>query len=443
LNLTASGTLAGTPTVSGTFDLTVQVSGGNPVQTATAPLHMVVNDPLSIVTGATLPDAPLGGNYSVTLQAKGGLTPYTWTIQDGRLPTGVTLSGDGVLSGTPTGVGSFTFTIQVADSFTPTQRASRTFSMAVSTVVSITTTTLPHAIQNVAYSQQLQASGTSPFTWIVSVGTLPNGITLSATGLLQGTPTDVTSQTFTVTVTDARGGSATKDFTLVVDPTLPAFSVPGLPATLTNRQVTDIALNLATPFPSAVTGQLKLTFTSVAEVPADDPMTQFSTGTRLVSFSIPANTTAAVFTSKIMLLTGTVAGTVKLTASIDNGPSDLPVASVDIPAVAPQITNITATRGAGGLDVQITGFAPSRRVSTVQFSFDVKVGNATNNVTLSRSVDPDFNSWYTNASSVTFGSAFSFVQSFTIQGDATAITGVTVKLTNAQGSTTSATVQPK
>jgi hypothetical protein len=443
LSVTVSGSLAGTPSVSGTFDLTVQARGGDPVQTATVALHMVVNDSLTIQTGALLPDAPLGSNYTATLQAKGGLAPYTWTILDGRLPTGVTLSNDGVLSGTPSGVGNFTFTIQVADSFNPTQRASRSFSIAVSTVVSITTTTLPHAIQNVAYSQQLQATGTGPFTWIVSVGILPNGITLNATGLIQGTPTDLISQTFTARVTDSRGGSATKDFTLTIDAALPVFSAPGLPTTLSTRQTANVALSLATPFPSALTGTLKLTFTSIAEVPADDPMTQFSTGTRLVTFSIPANTTAAVFTPNIMLLTGTVAGTVKLTATIDSGPADLPVASVDIPAVAPQITNITATRGAGGLDVQITGFAPSRRVSTVQFSFDVKVGNTTNSVPLSRSVDADFGTWYTNPASVSFGSAFSFVQSFTIQGDATAITGVTVKLTNAQGSTTSATVQPK
>jgi hypothetical protein len=192
--------------------------------------------------------------------------------------------------------------------------------------------------------------------------------------------------------------------------------------------------------PSPLSGQLKLAFVPNAEILSDDPATQFSTGTRAVNFTIPVGTTEAVFASKLMLLTGTIAGTVRLTATFDNGPADVPVASVDIPAVAPQMTNVTAAHTTGGLNIQITGFAPTRRVTTVEFSFDIK-GSARR--TLSRNVESEFADWYRNAASTPFGSAFSFLQSFTIQGDTSLIEGVTVRLSNAQGSTTSATIRPQ
>ena len=360
------------------------------------------------------------------------------------MPPGLTLSGDGVLSGTPTGVGSFSFTLQVSDSFTPTQQVSRAFTLTISTTLEITTTALPDAIQNLAYSQQFQAAGSGPFTWLVTSGTLPSGLTMTTAGLLQGTPLEVGTRIFTLTVTDSRGAAVAREFTLVVSPPVPAFSIPSLPVTLNPTQSSELALTLASPFPTALTGQLKLGFTSNAEVPSDDPMTQFSSGSRITSFTIPANTTAAVFASKTMLLTGTVAGTVRLTANIDNGPSDLPVATVQVPAIAPQITDVTAVRTGGGLDVQVTGYAPSRRILSVEFSFDVKNGKKTDRVSLTRNVEADFATWYSNSASTAFGSSFSFLQTFTVQGgDASNIEGVTVRLTNAQGSTSSATVHPK
>ncbi len=443
LSLSTSGALSGTPSVGGQFDFTVQVASTDPVQTATRAYHMVVSDALRIVTPATLPDAILGAPYTLTLEAAGGLSPYTWSALGRPLPAGLNLSASGVISGTPTGIGGFSFTIQVSDSFSPVQQQSRTFSLVVSTAVTITTTTLPNATKDLAYSQQLAATGSGPFTWLVTSGTLPTGLTLTPAGILQGTPTEVGAKTVTITVTDSRGASTAKEFTITVDPPVPGLSLAGLPASLTTRGTFDVSMNLASPHPSALSGTLKMTFTSNAEIASDDPATQFSNGTRTATFTIAANTTAAVFTSALKLLTGTVAGTVKMTATFDNGPTDAPVATIDIPATAPQITDITATRTSGGIDVQVTGFAPSRRVLNVEFTFDVRAGSTTQRPTLSRSVDAEFSAWYRNAASTVFGSSFSFLQSFTVTGDASAIQGVTIRLSNAQGSTTSQTVAPK
>jgi hypothetical protein len=226
-----------------------------------------------------------------------------------------------------------------------------------------------------------------------------------------------------------------------VDPPLSTLSILGAPSTFTPRQQLDVALVLAAPHPSTLTGKLTLTFTSKAEVPGDDPMTQFSNLSRTVTFTIPANTTSAVFPSQTMLLTGTVAGTVTLTADIDNGPAGMPVSALDVQTIAPQMTAVKAVKTLQGIDVEITGFATSRRVSNVEFLFDWKRGSATGTVAQSRNVDPDFASWFRSTASTPYGGQFSFVQSFTIsQSDLDTIQAVTVRLTNAQGSTTSARI---
>jgi len=71
--------------------------------------------PLSIST-ETLTQGSVQQAYSQQLQATGGTAPYTWSVVSGSLPTGITLSPSGVLSGVPTSSGTFSFTLQVTDS---------------------------------------------------------------------------------------------------------------------------------------------------------------------------------------------------------------------------------------------------------------------------------------------------------------------------------------
>ena len=68
------------------------------------------------ITTTTLATAVENAPYSATLGASGGTPPYTWSILSGTLPSGITLSSTGVLSGTPASLGTFDFTVQVLDS---------------------------------------------------------------------------------------------------------------------------------------------------------------------------------------------------------------------------------------------------------------------------------------------------------------------------------------
>jgi hypothetical protein len=102
------------------------------------------------------------------------------------------------------------------------------------TAVSVTTTSLPGANQNAAYSATISATGgTTPYTWSIISGSLPAGLTLgTSSGIISGTPTGSGTSTFTVQVMDANAQTATASLTLTVNaqaqpPVITTTSLPG------------------------------------------------------------------------------------------------------------------------------------------------------------------------------------------------------------------------
>jgi hypothetical protein len=213
----STGVISGTPTALGTSSFTVQVTDANS-QIATQALSITIGSGPSITT-TTLPAGEQNVAYSATLAASGGTQPYAWTITLGTLPSGLTLnSSTGVISGTPTGSGTSSFTVKVTDA--NSQTATQGFSIVIALPPSITTTTLPSGPQNVAYSTTLAASGgTQPYAWTITLGTLPIGLGLnSSTGVISGTPTVSGTSSFTVKVTDANAQTATQALSITISP---------------------------------------------------------------------------------------------------------------------------------------------------------------------------------------------------------------------------------
>jgi hypothetical protein len=232
LTLSAAGVISGTPTASGNSTFTVAVQdSGSPAQTASVPESITVSPAALSVTSASLTAAKNGNSYSATLSASGGTPGYTWSVSSGSLPAGLTLSAAGVISGTPTGSGSSTFTIAVQDSGSPAQTASVQQSITVSPAgLAITSTNLAAGKNGNQYSAPLSANGGTPgYTWSVSSGNLPAGLTLSSAGVISGTPTASGSSTFTIAVQDsgspAQTASAQESITV---------SAAGLAITSTN-----------------------------------------------------------------------------------------------------------------------------------------------------------------------------------------------------------------
>jgi len=126
LSLGASATdtvnITGTPTVGGTSTITVTVTDSTGASSTSGPLAIVVSS-LAFTTTSPLPPATTGIAYSDTITATGGTPPYTFSVATGSsLPSGFTLDPtSGTLSNAdPTVQGTFTFSITVTDSTTPT-----------------------------------------------------------------------------------------------------------------------------------------------------------------------------------------------------------------------------------------------------------------------------------------------------------------------------------
>jgi hypothetical protein len=195
-------------TLSGTGTATVFNAVGSTDVLLDAFGYFVPESPQPVViTTTSLPTATEDTPYSATLSAYGGSPPYSWVIDSGSLPTGLNLSSSGLISGTPSVPGAFSFSAEVTDSTTPTaETAAAAFSGTVATAPSpaITTTSLPSGTVGAGYSTTLHASnGTPPYFWEMTSGSLPSGLSLSTGGVISGSPTTAATFSFTVEVTDS------------------------------------------------------------------------------------------------------------------------------------------------------------------------------------------------------------------------------------------------
>ena len=154
--------------------------------------------------------------YSSQLTVTGGTSPFTWSVSSGSLPPGLTLNAStGLLSGTPTTAGTYTFTVKVTDASGLTD--SKPVTLTIIPGPSMTFAPPPGGWTNTVYGYTLtETGGTSPYTWSVSSGSLPPGISLSPDGNLSGTPTATGTYSFTAKVTDANGQTATQATSITI-----------------------------------------------------------------------------------------------------------------------------------------------------------------------------------------------------------------------------------
>ena len=186
------------------------------------------------------PRGTVGQSYSHRVEWKpgNGCPPYTYTVDSGEFPPGLSLSSDGYITGTPTKAGQFVFYIRQVDLCGPEGEGNAPF------VINVDPATpppppppplvanggaLPPAQATLPYAASLSASGGSGSrTWSLTGGQLPPGLALSADGRLSGTPQSGGTFGFRATVS-VGSSSASADFTLTVAPALTVASATTLP----------------------------------------------------------------------------------------------------------------------------------------------------------------------------------------------------------------------
>src|SRR4051794_5277204 len=206
-NGNGTGVLSGTPgpNTSGTYALVFNAEKNKP-HGSSQNFTLTVTCPGLAVQNPAVTTGTAGTPFSQSFTQTGGATPVVFSLNTGVLPPGLTLSGAGVLSGTPSGSGTFPITVKVTDASGCTG-VGPTYTLIISchpvTVTNPATTT---GTANAAFSQTFTQSGAiGGATFTINSGVLPAGLTLSTAGVLSGTPTQTGSFPITVKVTDGQG----------------------------------------------------------------------------------------------------------------------------------------------------------------------------------------------------------------------------------------------
>ncbi len=206
LTLAANGTLSGTPTVTGSFPITVKVtdSQGCTGISSTYPLQIIC--PTISVTNPAVNSGVAAAPFSQTFTQSGGVGATTFSIAGGTLPAGLTLAANGVLSGTPTQTGSFPITVKALDS-NGCSGIGPTYSLTIACQsITVTNPAVNSGVAGSPFSQTFtQSGGIGATTFSLASGTLPTGLSLAANGTLSGTPTQTGSFAITVKATDSNG----------------------------------------------------------------------------------------------------------------------------------------------------------------------------------------------------------------------------------------------
>jgi hypothetical protein len=231
LALGSDGTISGTPAKVGSFSFSVIATDSAQPPMASSPLSTLISIAPAPPLGLNPPPAPPPGSVGTpygpfSFSETGGYLPIHWSVPPGSLPPGLSLgSSDGSLSGTPTSAGTFPSTITVTDSASHPVSQSLPFSITVVMPPPpvINNQDVPTATTGVAYApyQFTATGGVPPLAWsLVTPASqpVPAGMTLSAHGVLSGTPTAEGIFPITLSVIDniGRPGAGTFNTTVRV-----------------------------------------------------------------------------------------------------------------------------------------------------------------------------------------------------------------------------------
>jgi len=230
LSMASNGTISGTPGVSGTFSYGTSVTDSTSTvatTTCSVTIQPAATPPLTVscpvFTESLVQGQPI---TPVSATASGGTPPYTFSSPN--MPPGLSINASGVVSGTPTGVGSYFYNVIVRDAVLQTSSTACSLTILPTPVGVQTTCLVIHGVVNQPITPQTMVAtgGTAPYSF--SATGLPPGLSLSGAGTLSGTPTTFGTFSYNVTVTDSTSASYTTTCSIPILPSPPAGTVGGL-----------------------------------------------------------------------------------------------------------------------------------------------------------------------------------------------------------------------
>jgi large repetitive protein len=229
LTISDSGLLSGTPPPSSDAytNITVEVidsysapQGSGVIGPIVTLKNYVLNvSPASAlsISPATLPDATLGGNYSLQLSTQGGVAPYGYGVVQGPMPPGLTLSSEGLISGTTFQAGMFPFAVRAVSA--TNEQVFKTYTLSIAAAsLTLSPSSMPQGMAGSRYLQPVAAvGGIAPYAFTLS-GRLPTGLTFEPAIGIDGIPLESGTFGFDITATDAGGATVTRTYSMVIVP---------------------------------------------------------------------------------------------------------------------------------------------------------------------------------------------------------------------------------
>ena len=204
----ASGVLGGTPTqnlTNASFSVVITNRLGALTNFYSISVQDVPEGIPEFYTSSPLPDGAVGVPYSLQF-AISNKPVVSWIDEGGGLPQGLTLSADGLLSGTPSNVYDSFFTVRATNMLGASNRSYRlTIQLPPSGSEFVTESPLPSGVVGEFYTTQIEATYAPVFSLIG--GALPEGLTLGADGVISGYPAKIENPSFTVRATNQVGGT--------------------------------------------------------------------------------------------------------------------------------------------------------------------------------------------------------------------------------------------
>ena len=252
--LTASGYLAGTPTMSGIFPIIVIATDANSCNGTSTTYNLYINNsscPTINVINPAYTTAVFNAGFSQDFTASGGIPPFTFNTNS-TLPIGLSLSAEGTLSGIPVQFGTFPIVVTAKDINACTGTGSTYLLSIVCPGITVTKPLISSGTNGITFSQTFISSASATPVTYSTVSILPTGLTLSTSGVLSGTPTQNGTFPIIVTVVDANGCSGNSTIYNLVINTCPVLTVN----TVSNQVVCNGAATAPVTFSGGIAGTI-------------------------------------------------------------------------------------------------------------------------------------------------------------------------------------------